>query len=104
MKKINVMEFRSTHTTGGGPDKTILVSAKYHDQEKFKIIVVYLKGPEDVEFKITGIAREMGLNFIEVEEHGKLSVRDMNYMSSLIREHNIDILHAHDCKTDVFGC
>ncbi|MBU0701858.1 glycosyltransferase family 4 protein, partial [bacterium] len=104
MRKINIMEFRSTHTTGGGPDKTILVSAKQHDKERFNVIVVYLKGPDDDEFKITGIAQGMGLNFIEVEEHGKLSVRDINYISSLISKHNIDILHAHDCKTDVFGC
>ena len=104
MRTINIMEFRSTHTTGGGPDKTILVSAKQHNKERFNIIVVYLKGEDDTGFKITGMAKDMGLNFVEVNEKGKIDIKSINKINHLIKEHNIDILHAHDYKTDVFGC
>lgn len=103
MKKINVMEFRSTHTTGGGPDKTILVSASQHDKERFNIIVVYLKGEDDAGFKITKMAKDRGLNFVEVIEKGKIDIKSINHITHLIREHNIDILHAHDYKTNVLG-
>ncbi|MBU0701366.1 glycosyltransferase family 4 protein [bacterium] len=103
MRKINIMEFRSTHTTGGGPDKTILVSAKQHDKEKFNVIVVYLKSEDDVGFKITEMAKKMELNFIEVNEKGKIDIKSINYINHLIKKHNIDILHAHDYKTNVLG-
>ncbi|MFH1097642.1 MAG: glycosyltransferase family 4 protein [Candidatus Desantisbacteria bacterium] len=103
MRKINIMEFRSTQATGSGPDKTILLSAKQHDKERFNIKVVYLKSADDVEFKITEMAKDMNLDFIEVNERGKIDFKALVYLNRIIKKYNIDILHTHEYKTNILG-
>ena len=102
-KKINVMQCRSTYTTGGGPDKTALLIAEKADPEKFRIILMYMRGADDKEFQIGHWARERGLTIHEVLEHGKLSVANLKEIHQLIRQYQIDILHTRDYKTAIVG-
>ena len=102
-KKINVMQCRSTYTTGGGPDKTVLLIGEKADPEKFNIILMYMRGVNDTEFKITQWAREKGLSIHEVLEHKKLDFDNLRQIHRIIREHQIDIFHARDYKTAVVG-
>lgn len=104
MRKINLMELRSTYGTGGGPEKTILLSAQKHDPERFNVLLVYLKGERDADFEISQRAKSMGLELIEIPEKGKFDFRSLKRILQLIEEHQIDILHGHDYKSDFFGC
>lgn len=102
-QKINVMQCRSTYTTGGGPDKTALLIAEKANPEKFRIILMYMRGADDKEFQIGRWARERGLTIHEVLEHGKLSVANLKEIHQLIRQYQIDILHTRDYKTAIVG-
>lgn len=100
---INIMELRSTYTTGGGPDKTILLSAQKHAVNRFNIIIGYLKGIYDGELEIAQWAKEKKLNFEEIVEKGKIDIYALKKLHELITINKIDIIHAHDYKTDVIA-
>ena len=102
-RKINVMQCRSTYTTGGGPDKTVLLVAERADREKFNVIIMYMRGAHDSEFQITKWARDKGLTVHEVLEHGKFDFDNLLQINRLIRDNKIDIYHARDYKTCFFG-
>lgn len=102
-KKIHVMQCRSTYTTGGGPDKTVLLIAEKANPEKFQIILMYMRGADDAQFQIGHWAREKGLTIHEVLEHGKLSLANLKEIHQLIQQYQIDILHTRDYKTAIVG-
>lgn len=102
-RKINVMQCRSTYTTGGGPDKTVLLVAERANREKFNVIIMYMRGAHDSEFQIAKWARDKGLTVHEVLEHGKFDFDNLRQINRLIRDNKIDIFHARDYKTCFFG-
>lgn len=101
-KKINVLQCRSTYTTGGGPDKTVLLIGEKADPEKFNMILMYLRGAHDKEFQIGNWAREKGLTIHEVLERGKFSLKNVKEIHRLIQRDQIDIVHTRDYKTAIF--
>lgn len=102
-RKINVMQCRSTYTTGGGPDKTVLLVAERANPEKFNVIIMYMRGAHDNDFQIAKWARDKGLTVHEVLEHGKFDFDNLRQINRLIRDYKIDIFHARDYKTCVVG-
>ncbi len=102
-KKINVLQCRSTYTTGGGPDKTVLLAAEKHDPEKFNIILMYMRGADDDQFMITKWAWERGLTIHEVLEYKKLDFSNLKEIHRLIKQYEINIYHARDYKTCFIG-
>lgn len=102
-KKIHVMQGRSTYTTGGGPDKTVLLLAEKANPEKFQIILMYMRGANDAQFQIGHWAREKGLTIHEVLEHGKLNLANLKEIHQLLQQYQIDILHTRDYKTAIVG-
>lgn len=100
-KTINVMQCRSTYTTGGGPDKTALLIAERSNKEKFRHVLMYMRGANDTDFQIGNWARERGLTIHEVLEYKKLDWSNIVEVHRLIKQYDIDILHVRDHKTCV---
>ena len=68
---VRIMELRGTYKGGGGPDKTILLSAERHDKARFFVLVTYLRQPNDDEFRIGQMAANRGINYLDVREHNQ---------------------------------
>ena len=100
---INLMELRGTYTTGGGPDKTILLSAEKHDKTIVNPIVVYLRDIRDHDFKIGEMAKGRGFEYIEVLDRAKVDLKCIIELNRLVRKKRIDIIHGHDYKTDILA-
>ena len=66
MKQVRIMELRGTYKGGGGPDKTILLSAERHNKTAFFVLVTYLRQPDDNEFQIGKMVENRGINYIEI--------------------------------------
>src|SRR5581483_5649760 len=97
------LELRSAHGAGGGPEKTILLSAARHDRLRVRPKVVYLVDPRDERFA-TGVrlrAQEVGTRILEVPDRGRFDVRCIARLRRIARR--ADVIHAHDYKTDVYG-
>lgn len=98
-----VMDLRGTYKGGGGPDKTVLNSAAQHDPEKVYLLVVYLRQPWDDEFQIPEMARQLGINYVDVCDGSMLDLSCLKSLAGLLRQHSISVLHAHDDKSLLYA-
>lgn len=104
MKQTRVMELRGTYKGGGGPDKTILLSAAKHCRKKFFILVTYLRDPSDKDFQIGKMAKDYGVpDYVEVMDRSMLDMKCLAQLNTLVKKHHIDIIHVHDLKTTLLG-
>jgi glycosyltransferase involved in cell wall biosynthesis len=100
---VRLLELRNTYKWGGGPDKTILLSAERHDHARVSVVVAYIRDARDQEFCITEKARARGLTFYEIIEQGKVDLRVLRTLRDLVIQHDINLIHAHDYKSDFFA-
>lgn len=103
MKPIRVMDLRSTYRWGGGPDKTILNSAKLHNKEIVDTLVVYLRSEWDNEFILGERARSMGLKCVEIIEKKVIDINAFKRIVALVRENKIEVIHSRDYKTNLMA-
>jgi glycosyltransferase involved in cell wall biosynthesis len=103
VQPVRLLELRNTYKWGGGPDKTILLSAEQHDRERVAVVVAYVKGANDREFSIRGRLGRHELTFYEIEERGKFDTRVLRIIHDIILQHNINLIHSHDYKSDLFA-
>src|SRR6185295_4112944 len=97
---IRVLELRSVRGTGGGPEKTILHGASRRTASRFDVTLCYLRDEHDEAFGIDARARALGLDYVEVRERHSFDRRVWPALLSIIRARGIDIVHAHEYKTD----
>src|SRR5262249_53280266 len=103
-KTINVLHLRSCRGTGGGPEKTILFSAKEADPASFALHIAYLKSKDDQEFDLTERATKLGIkNFVTIEERSKFDLTALQQLLQVLKHKSIDILHCHCYKSDLYG-
>jgi glycosyltransferase involved in cell wall biosynthesis len=100
---VRLLELRNTYKWGGGPDKTILFSAAHHDPRRVSTVVAYVRDTRDQEFAIADKAHALGLTFYEIEERGKLDLRVLGAIRDIVIRHDINLIHAHDYKSDLFA-
>lgn len=104
VRKINVLDLRSCRGGGGGPEKTILFSALETDREGFNMSVAYLKSADDAEFDLHERAKKLGVeSFYTIDERHKFDIGALRQLLALLRERQIDILHSHCYKSDLYG-
>lgn len=100
MAEIRLLELRSTYKWGGGPDKTILLSAERHDRSRLSVVVAYIRDVHDHEFRVAEKARARGITFYEIPERGKFDFQVVKAIRDLVVRHDINLIHAHDYKSD----
>jgi glycosyltransferase involved in cell wall biosynthesis len=100
MSPIRVLELRSVWGTGGGPDKTILSGAALKASADVETTVCYIRDARDRVFSIDRRAKDLGIDYAEVVERHSFDRGVWPQLRSLIRQREIDIVHAHDHKTD----
>ena len=102
-RPVRVLELRSVRGTGGGPEKTILQSALHPDPDRFAITVCYIRDARDAVFGIDARARELGVDYVEIVEKHSLDPRVWPALRRLVRDRRVDIVHAHEYKTDLLA-
>ena len=103
MAQIRLLELRNTYKWGGGPDKTILLSAEQHDRSRVSVVVAYIRDVRDREFLITEMARSRGLLYYEIPEKGKFDPLVVKAIRDIVVKHDINLIHSHDYKSDLFA-
>jgi glycosyltransferase involved in cell wall biosynthesis len=102
-RPIRVLELRSVRGTGGGPEKTILLGAARTDASRFAITVCYLRDTRDPIFGIDRAAGQAGVDYVEIPERHSFDWRIWPALRQLVRQRSIDIVHAHEYKTDALA-
>lgn len=100
---VRVLELRSVRGTGGGPEKTILLSAAMADPVRAQVTVCYLRDQRDDVFRIHERAAAAPVDYVEVPERHSFDLRVWAQLKKLIADRQIDLLHAHDYKTDLLA-
>lgn len=102
-RPVRVLELRSVRGTGGGPEKTILLGAAMTDPARAHVTVCYLRDRRDGIFKIHERAATIGVDYVEVPERHSFDPRVWGRLRALIAERRIEVVHAHDYKTDLLA-
>jgi len=100
---VRVLELRSVRGTGGGPEKTILLSAAMADPGRAQVTVCYLRDQRDDVFTIHQRAAAAQVDYVEVPERHSFDPQVWAKLKALIADRKIDLLHAHDYKTDLLA-
>jgi glycosyltransferase involved in cell wall biosynthesis len=100
---IRILELRSVRGTGGGPEKTILYGAARSDPDRFPVTVCYIRDQRDDVFALDALARSLGVDYVEVVERHSFDLGIWPTLRRLVRTRAIDIVHAHDYKTDLLA-
>ena len=98
---VRVLELRSVRGTGGGPEKTILRGATMADPARSQVTVCYLRDERDNCFGVTERPERDGVDYVEIRERHSFDPGVWPKLRALIAERQIDIVHAHDYKTNL---
>lgn len=102
-RPIRVLELRSVRGTGGGPEKTILMGAAQSDPARNSVTVCYLRDRRDPIFAIDERAQNLGIDYVEIVERFSFDPSLWPALRRLVRARDVDIVHAHDYKTDLLA-
>ena len=102
-RRINVLELRCVIGSGGGPEKTILLSAKMADRARFNVMLAYIRNAADPAYTMAQRAGELGLQLHDLPERRMLDPVMLVHLIRLIRSEKVDIVHAHDYKTNLIA-
>lgn len=100
---IRILELRCADGSGGGPEKTILLGAVLSCRERFAVTVCYLREAKDEAFDIDKRAKQLGIDFVAIAQRHALDPAIWRQARRVVRERRIDIVHAHDYKTNLIA-
>jgi len=99
-----VLHARVVAGTGGGPEKTILRSARYASRVELDMSALYLhpRGDAGIE-TIQQRADALECQLLTIGERGAIDPGTIRHTLRVCREQNVTVWHAHDYKTDLLG-
>ncbi len=100
---LRILELRAVFGTGGGPEKTILWGTARSDPARYAITVCYIRDERDTTFHIDRRAEALAVEYVEVRERHSLDPKIWRQLRTIVPERQIDIVHAHDYKTDLLA-
>ena len=100
---LRVLELRSVRGTGGGPEKTVLLGASLTDPRRVAVTVCYIRDRRDDVFALDRLARRLGVDYVEIAERHSFDRAIWPALKQLVRARSIDIVHAHEYKTDLLA-
>ena len=99
-----VLHTRVVSQTGGGPDKTILLSASYLADTPYWLAAAYMYPHGDGGFEaIRKRAAAVNCPLIGIPDKGPLDRSVLRQLYQVCRRYNVRIWHAHDYKSNLFG-
>jgi glycosyltransferase involved in cell wall biosynthesis len=98
---VRVLELRSVWGTGGGPEKTILLGAARSDPSRYAVTVCYIRDERDEVYGVASRLDGLAVDYAEVREKHSFDPGIWPKLRQVVRERQIDIVHAHDYKTDL---
>jgi glycosyltransferase involved in cell wall biosynthesis len=103
VRPINVLHLRDTYEIGG-PGKTILETHRAIDRNRFRMhLGVFVRDGESGDSPFTTEARRLDMPVHFVRGRHSYDPRMIGRVNDLVRNLQIDIVHAHEVKSDVIA-
>jgi hypothetical protein len=88
--KVVVLHTRVVTSTGGGPDKTILLSASYLAASDYWLAAAYMHPPEDPGYEaVKKRADEYGCPLLSVPDKGPMDTGVLRRMLKICKHYNV---------------
>jgi glycosyltransferase involved in cell wall biosynthesis len=101
MTPIKVLDLRDTHEIGG-PGKTIIETFRAIDPARFELhLAVFLRRDESDDTPFINAARACGMPVHLLRGYNQYDPRLIWRLARLVKRLDIDIVHAHEVKSDV---
>jgi glycosyltransferase involved in cell wall biosynthesis len=97
-----VLHLRTITGRGGGPEKTLLNSARFLEGA-YSLHLAYIRPQGDSDYVMPQRARDLSVPLTDIPERGPADPSTLLRLSRLIRKIQPTILHAHDYKTNVLA-
>ena len=99
-----VLHVRTVCGTGGGPDKTIMRSARYADPERYRLAAAYIHPACDDSIRsVWEGAEQNGMELFTIPERGPIDPTTVMRLARLADQLNVSVWHSHDYKSDIIG-
>ncbi len=99
-----VLHVRVVRASGGGPEKTILRSARHVDASRYRMAAAYIHPAGDPGYDaIRQRAAAEQCPLFSLPEHGPLDPRTVTRLLRLCRQQRVAIWHGHDYKSNLLG-
>ena len=99
-----VLHARVVTGSGGGPDKTILLSSSQLADTRYWALAAFLHPPNDPGFEvIRARAAAIGCPLIDLPDRGPLDSRVVRTLVRVCRRLDVRIWHGHDYKSNLLG-
>lgn len=99
-----VLHVRVVCGRGGGPDKTILHSPRYLEEQGFDSLCAYMRPPRDTGFAhIEEQAAALDAPLVAVDDRGPWDASVVWQLLRVCRENRATIWHGHDYKSNAVG-
>ena len=83
-----------------GKEKWLIAFLKYLNKDKFDSIVIFLTKEQHVE--MASLLHAIKIPSFSIMSYNQFSFKAIGLIVDLLNDMNIDVLHSHDCKADVF--
>ena len=100
--QINILDLRDSPWVDG-PGRTILDCAQSIEGENMHFIIGSFSGGADNNNAYAEEAKRRGLTVLEIPEKSSFDLGVVPFILQAIKNHKIDLIHAHDFRSDVFG-
>ncbi len=101
-RSINILDLRDSPWVDG-PGRTILDCAESLEGNGFHFIIAGFSGGAQKTNEYTNEARNRNLDVVIIEEKNAFDYNVIRQILSIISEYKIDVIHAHDFRSDLFG-
>ena len=80
-----------------------MLGAARADRRRFAVTVCYVRDRRDQVFELDTRAADLGLDYVEVHERHSFDPGIWRQLADIVRTRGIDIVHAHEYKTDALA-
>lgn len=99
-----VLHTRVVTGTGGGPEKTILLSPRFLKHEGYRLVCAYMHPPGDPGAQVLQEKATMWqAPLVRIEDRGAWDWQVLTRLLNLCRRENVRIWHGHDYKSNAIG-
>lgn len=104
---LQILELRCVKGSGGGPEKTIFLSAQKMDPARFKTHILYIREEDDPQFNMMRRQyfekKSPSVVYREVFEKHRFDTGLITFIADYCFRNSIDLIHSHEYKTDVLA-
>lgn len=102
MKPIQVFHIRDSSGIFGA-ERVIFTLLKNIPEANINLSLICFRRKDGRSQRLIDTAQNIGIDVIPIDVHGRFDLKALHLMRSILVERQVDIIHTHDFKSDLYG-